>query len=105
MSGTAYDEVLDFITSTPTLEQIINFEHSPKTVERVNYLLQCVDDETITDAEREELRELSNHLENVREEERTHIAREIHDELGQQLTILKMAVLSGIFNSFTPDEK
>ena len=59
MSSTAYDEVLDFITSTPSLEQIVNFVHSPKTVERVNYLLQCVDDETITDAEREELREFS----------------------------------------------
>ena len=59
MSSTAYDEVLDFITSTPTLEQIINFEHSPKTVARVNYLLQCVEDDTITDSEREELREFS----------------------------------------------
>ncbi|MEP7372832.1 MAG: histidine kinase [Chitinophagaceae bacterium] len=39
---------------------------------------------------REELRQLSNHLEDVREEERLHIAREIHDELGQHLTVLKM---------------
>ena len=39
-----------------------------------------------------QLRELSDHLLNVRETERTNIAREIHDELGQQLTILKMDV-------------
>jgi hypothetical protein len=36
------------------------------------------------------LRELSAHLELVREEERAHIAREIHDEMGQALTALKM---------------
>jgi PAS domain S-box-containing protein len=40
----------------------------------------------------EQLRELSTHLQNVREEERTKIAREIHDELGQQLTGLKMDI-------------
>jgi PAS domain S-box-containing protein len=39
---------------------------------------------------RSELRRLSNYLEDVREEERLHIAREIHDELGQHLTLLKM---------------
>jgi signal transduction histidine kinase len=39
-----------------------------------------------------QLRELSDHLLNIRETERTNIAREIHDELGQQLTILKMNV-------------
>ncbi|MCI0696834.1 response regulator [candidate division KSB1 bacterium] len=39
---------------------------------------------------REQLRNLSAYLESVREEERTRIAREIHDELGQAMTALKM---------------
>ena len=38
----------------------------------------------------EELRALVSHLTNVREEERAAMAREVHDELGQQLTGLKM---------------
>jgi PAS domain S-box-containing protein len=38
------------------------------------------------------IRKLTSHLQNAREEERTHVAREIHDELGQQLTVLKMDV-------------
>lgn len=41
---------------------------------------------------REELRNLSSHLQRVREEERASIAREIHDELGQVLTALSMDV-------------
>jgi PAS domain S-box-containing protein len=41
-------------------------------------------------ASREQLRELSRYLESVREEERTRMAREIHDELGQTLTALKI---------------
>jgi len=40
----------------------------------------------------EKLRALAAHLITVREEERAHIAREIHDELGQVLTGLKMDV-------------
>lgn len=37
-----------------------------------------------------QLRNFANHLNKVQEEERTHIAREIHDELGQQLAGMKM---------------
>ena len=40
----------------------------------------------------EQLRHLSAHLQDVREEERKGIALEIHDELGQQLTALKMDI-------------
>lgn len=39
---------------------------------------------------REELRSLSAHIQSAREDERGHIAREIHDELGQILSRLKL---------------
>jgi signal transduction histidine kinase len=38
----------------------------------------------------QQLRALASHLQVAREEERTNIAREIHDEFGQALTALKM---------------
>ncbi|MGH8070339.1 MAG: ATP-binding protein [Candidatus Entotheonellia bacterium] len=41
---------------------------------------------------REQLRALTMHLQNQQEEERLHIAREIHDELAQTLTVLKIDV-------------
>ncbi len=41
-------------------------------------------------ASREELRLLTARLQSLREEERTYLAREIHDELGQALTALNM---------------
>ncbi|HEM49568.1 MAG TPA: PAS domain S-box protein, partial [Caldithrix sp.] len=41
---------------------------------------------------REQLRSLALRLQNIREEERSMIAREIHDELGQLLTVLKIQI-------------
>ena len=41
---------------------------------------------------REQLRNLTGYLQSVLEQERTNIAREIHDELAQALTALKMDV-------------
>lgn len=44
----------------------------------------------VIDRAREKFKTLSVRLQTLREEERTHIAREIHDELGQLLTGIKM---------------
>lgn len=40
----------------------------------------------------DEIRKLTEYLQKVREQERTRISREIHDELGQLLTALKMDI-------------
>jgi two-component system sensor histidine kinase UhpB len=48
---------------------------------------------------REKLRGLSERLQQVREEERNRIAREVHDELGQTLTGLKLDLTSFVRKS------
>ncbi|MFI5124978.1 MAG: histidine kinase [Chitinophagales bacterium] len=52
----------------------------------------------------DEIRGLASHLQDVREEERAGIAREIHDELGQQLTSLKMD-LSWLSKKMNPENE
>jgi PAS domain S-box-containing protein len=53
---------------------------------------------------RQELRNLSAHLQFVREEESTRVARKIHDELGQSLTALQMD-LSWLANRLPANSK
>lgn len=52
---------------------------------------------------RAQLAELSAHVETVKEKERTRIAREIHDDLGGNLTAIKMA-LALLTRRLPPDE-
>lgn len=52
-----------------------------------------------------EIRMLTGHLQEIREEERKSIAREIHDELGQQLTVLKMEVAWAIKKLNQPEKQ
>lgn len=54
------------------------------------YLVVFLSDVSDRRRAHEQLRELSAHLESVREEEKARIAREVHDELGQMLTVLKL---------------
>ena len=53
---------------------------------------------------RQDLRNLSVHLQSVREEESTRVARKIHDELGQSLTALQLD-LSWLENHLPIDSK
>jgi signal transduction histidine kinase len=57
-----------------------------KTAERL------AESDAPADASREELRKLTLRLESAREQERAQVARELHDELGQVLTSLKLEV-------------
>ncbi len=79
--------------------------------QKVHRLLTLVQDVTENEeaeralrASREELRQLAQHLQTIRDEERGHIAREIHDQLGQELTALKihMAMLRNAEHSPEP---
>ncbi len=47
---------------------------------------------------REQLRALAAYLQSVREEERTGMARELHDEIGQALTAIKLALERNVSN-------
>lgn len=54
-------------------------------------------------AARERLQALSSQLMQVQEEERRHLARDLHDEIGQSLTALKMNLLSVPLTSLATD--
>lgn len=75
---------------TTTRNYLINYHpvfNDHKKVIGVSTVLQDVTERKIRE---HELEELTRRLETIREEERKRISREIHDELGQTLTALKM---------------
>ncbi|MEP6848709.1 MAG: sensor histidine kinase [Acidobacteriota bacterium] len=91
--------ILDYYFVPPTYEMIASRD---EIVRFILFVTEGVIISWVLDAQRrasdevqisrEQLQALSNHLQTVRESEQKRIALEIHDELGQSLTGLKMGV-------------
>lgn len=79
-----------------------NFERQQAQLELLRYRdsLECQVSQRTA-----EVRQLATHQESVREEERKHIARELHDELGQALSALRLqtGMLRVRFGASTPE--
>ncbi|MCX6121959.1 MAG: PAS domain S-box protein [Ignavibacteriales bacterium] len=100
--------IMDKVTIVDELLEIDAFDGRKKTI--LNYTAPVLDalgniqgaivvNQDITERKRaeeeinkshKELHMLADHLQNIREEERNHLAREFHDRLGQSMTALKM---------------
>jgi signal transduction histidine kinase len=91
--------LIDYFFATPTFEV---FGTLDEIIRLTVFLCQGAIISWVLDAQRkatdelrnsqEQLQALTNHLQTVRESEQKRIAIEIHDELGQALTGLKMGV-------------
>ena len=70
--------------------RLINYEGEKAILGIITDITERKKAEKTLSESREQLRNLAAHLQSIREEERALVAREIHDELGQALTALKM---------------
>jgi PAS domain S-box-containing protein len=75
-----------------TFTQLINFEGRPARLILVEDITERSRNETKLRESEQQLRELAGHLQHAREAERTRVARDLHDVLGQALTAIKMNV-------------
>ncbi|MBK8585949.1 MAG: response regulator [Bacteroidetes bacterium] len=95
----AQDYLIKGESTSKELDKVIRF-----STERQSIITRLNKSNAELIATKQELRELASHLQKIREEERTTISREIHDELGQLLTGLKMDV-SWIRKKTDPQEE
>ncbi len=95
-SGVAYLSLIRDITRRKAAAELARYRERLEELvrERTEALEREVAEHTRTEARLQEsnkrLRRLAGYLQQVREDERQRIARELHDELGQELTALKM---------------
>ena len=87
--ATIFNEMVASLASTQKQLQDINAELEKRVEERTRQLARS---ESALRKSGEQLRALSTHLEKVREDERTYLAREIHDVLGQMLTAINIDI-------------
>lgn len=87
---TGYEQVEANLLTKENIEIPYLFTGKKITINGNDYLMGLGIDVSDKFNYQQQLKELTNYLEKVREEERTIISREIHDEIGQQLTGLKI---------------
>ncbi len=92
--GQDFDQMADALQKQEAQLRALNQELEEHVFQRTAELKQS----------RDLLQQFSNHLQNVLEEERKKISREIHDELGQALTGLKMD-LRQISKQLSPEQE
>lgn len=74
-----------YLRQTATLDRALNEEAVRVAGERHRLEMEVA-------ARTAQLKELAQHLQTIREDERSHLARELHDELGALLTAAKLDV-------------
>ncbi len=89
--GIAGMAVLSLLAMALYLRQRDALEHERELREEVLQAERDTLEQQVSDRTRG-LAELANHLQSVREDERSHLARELHDELGALLTTAKLDV-------------
>jgi len=72
--------------------QRMNAQLQAEIVERQHAAAKAQQAEQALRSSREQLRHLATHLQNAQEQERAHIARELHDDLAQALTSMRLDV-------------
>jgi len=70
----------------------VNLHGEPAVVGNLIDITRTKEDEEALRRSEQELRLLSQHIVEIQDQERTYIAREIHDQLGQEIFALKMEV-------------
>jgi PAS domain S-box-containing protein len=88
LAGDLPSFLLEYPCHSPSHERWFSMSVTPMGVENEGVVIAHSD---ITDPKKQ-LRDLAAHQEGMLELERKHIAREVHDELGQLLTALKMDI-------------
>ncbi len=71
---------------------LFDYKNRPTVLSIARDITQRKQDEVHLRSARDRLRQLASRLQKIREEERSMIAREMHDELGQMLTVLKIQI-------------
>lgn len=71
---------------------VLNHELQAQRLQDLQRIAECKAAEEALRQSQEELRQLASHQERIKEDERKRIAREIHDELGQNLLALRIDI-------------